>query len=129
MQPQVNDTPWGEPHEMVALGPGVWSFHTASHGGLMVTPPALSHIPHIVRACLLEPSNHRKLWAEEDCEMAVVLSILLTAGQLNEAQLNAEFPAALRPHENGRPKIHHFAHQVCDRYSNYAPCRKHLPPQ
>lgn len=127
MEIDLSDSPWGKPHLVNTIGTGVQSIYTASHGGLLVSEPALSHIPMPVRNCLFEPNDRNSLWAEEDCDMPIVLSILLAAGQLDEDRLNTEFPAALAPDENGQPKIHHFAHKVCDRSERYAPCRPFLP--
>ena len=69
-------TPWGPAQSVRAMGAHVSLIDTAGHGGLMLDAHAQSKIPAGVATALM----HGKRWAEEDCELPIVLSLLTSAG-------------------------------------------------
>ena len=64
-------TPWGPPQDVVALAEGVVRIETASHGGLKLSRERWDSLPPAVQETLLTPA-----YAEEDCEEAIVQTLL-----------------------------------------------------
>jgi hypothetical protein len=60
-------SPWGPVQTVEALGPDVVSVTTASHGGLRLSPSALTRLPEALR----ETGHSAKGWFEEDCDWAL----------------------------------------------------------
>ena len=71
-------TPWGAVQDSVHLGPDVTRVSTASHGGLHVTGAAANAVPAVVWAAMINGRG----WAEEDCELVIVATILMDAGHI-----------------------------------------------
>ena len=118
-------TPWGESDSVIRVGDEVALITTPRHGGILVSEPALSSVPQPVRNCMLDQEN-RRMWAEEDVEMHIVLAILLEAGRLDQHTMEQEFPAAMARDENDQPKIRHEAREICQKFQRYAPCLQFL---
>ena len=64
-------TPWGRAQDVEELADGVFRVSTASHGGLKLSRERWEEIPEQVRNVFLNP-----LYAEEDCEEPIALSLL-----------------------------------------------------
>ena len=123
--PKVNpptDTPWGPAQNAQAIGAGVWIIDTAGHGGLYIEGPAYESLPKGVAATFMNGGH----WAEEDCEMAIALSVLRP--QLDDDELHFAMPTALQPEENGELKIDRIAREMCQSYDQYRPCLPYLSP-
>ena len=73
-----SSTPWGPAQDVEPLGPGVVRVGTASHGGLHVTGAAANAVPAAVWAAMMNGRG----WAEEDCELVIVATLLMDAGHL-----------------------------------------------
>ena len=73
-------TPWGAAEEVTAYGPEVAFVSTSRHGGLHVTGAAADAIPESVWATVYGGRG----WAEEDCEMSIVLVLLIDAGHITK---------------------------------------------
>ena len=115
------NTPWGQPDQAVRIASiGVWSVKTASHGGLYLSPKAQTYLPTSVRKCLI----NGPAWAEEKCEMAIVLAIL--APMLDPGTMSREFGAALETQDDWPLRA---AWRNCRESESYAPCAPHLPRQ
>ena len=71
-------TPWGDVQDVVALGPEVERVSTMSHGGLHVVGRAADAIPPSVWATMMNGRG----WAEEDCELVIVATLLMDAGHI-----------------------------------------------
>ena len=71
-------TPWGDVQDVVALGPEVDRVSTASHGGLHVVGRAADAVPAAVWATMMNGRG----WAEEDCELVIVATLLMDAGHI-----------------------------------------------
>ena len=71
-------TPWGASQDVEMLGPDVTRVSTASHGGLHVTGAAANAVPAVVWAAMMNGRG----WAEEDCELVIVATILMDAGHI-----------------------------------------------
>ena len=71
-------TPWGAAQDVESLGPDVTRVSTASHGGLHVTGAAATAVPAAVWATMMNGRG----WAEEDCELAIVATLLMDAGHI-----------------------------------------------
>ena len=69
-------TPWGIADCREDIAEGVVFYGTRSHGGLELTPSLLELIPPVVKDSLINPG-----WAEEDCEMSLILSIIGVADE------------------------------------------------
>ena len=71
-------TPWGPAQDVESLGPDVTRVSTASHGGLHVTGKAADSIPAAVWSAMMNGRG----WAEEDCELVIVATMLMDAGHI-----------------------------------------------
>ena len=71
-------TPWGAAQDIESLGPDVDRVSTASHGGLHVVGRAAAAIPASVWATMMNGRG----WAEEDCELPIVATLLMDAGHI-----------------------------------------------
>ena len=60
-------SPWGVIDHVYALGPDVVVVATPSHGGLWVSPEAMTSIPEALR----ETACSRGGWFEEDCDWCI----------------------------------------------------------
>lgn len=58
-------TPWGSADVVNHLAPGIASVHTASHGGIKLSPERNAMVPAALR--------RRSGWYEEDCEAHIVM--------------------------------------------------------
>ena len=105
-------TPWGPAHNVTTLGPAVQLVDTASHGGLHLEERARNAVPAEVGATLMNGPE----WAEEDCELPIVLSLLLGAQEIDVATL---WTTAERVHETGAAAARN--------YERYHPTCRHLP--
>ena len=65
-------TPWGEAYHVEEIADGIHSVTTASHGGLRLSEAAQKRLP----ADVLSAFMHGPGWAEEDCEVPIVLTLL-----------------------------------------------------
>ena len=86
---------------------------TASHGGLHLAGPALEAIPRTVGATFINGPS----WAEEDCELAIALAILHTAGLVPSDKLLGLTPARLAD----------IARRTAQEFDDYACALEHLP--
>lgn len=77
-------SPWGKPQGWSKVIPGVWSCHTASHGGWWLTPERLEAMPDELKALTF---GHSAPWFEEDSDWALVVRAFPD-----------EFPEAMRCH-------------------------------
>ena len=73
-----SNTPWGAAQDVESLGPDVARVSTASHGGIRVTGAAAAAVPAAVWATMMNGRG----WAEEDCELAIVATLLMDAGHI-----------------------------------------------
>ena len=73
-----SSTPWGPAQDVESIGPDVDRVSTASHGGLRVTGAAAKAIPAAVWSTMINGRG----WAEEDCELAIVATLLMDAGHI-----------------------------------------------
>ena len=113
MQLKVGDpTPWGPADDVRELAAGVWLVDTPSHGGLHLAGAAKAAVPQAIQDSLINGSE----WAEEDCELPIVLAVLHNAGHVPAEALWTK-PAAL----------YRAAHQVAGRFKQYAAAAKLLP--
>lgn len=62
--PAPKSSPWGAVQGATELGAGVWSVHTAGHGGIKLSPARNAKVHEALRAA--------GGWYEEDCDWAVV---------------------------------------------------------
>ncbi|MCY4511920.1 MAG: hypothetical protein OXG35_33895 [Acidobacteria bacterium] len=109
----IQTSPWGDVQHATELSQGVTLVETASHGGLHLTGEAARVIPLAVgRTFSNGPS-----WAEEDCELAIALTILHEAGLMPSKKLLGSTPA----------KMAETARRIAERHSRYEPAMKHLP--
>ena len=60
-------SPWGAVDHADALGPDVIVVSTPSHGGLWVSPEAMTSIPAALRATAYSSGG----WFEEDCDWCI----------------------------------------------------------
>jgi len=60
-------SPWGAVDHVQALGPDVVAVSTPSHGGLWVSPEAMTSIPAALRATAYSSGG----WFEEDCDWCI----------------------------------------------------------
>ena len=67
----ITVTPWGKPDSVQAIMEGVTQVETPSHGGLVLSADVWFSLPDVVTACMRHTG-----FAEEDCEMAIVLDLL-----------------------------------------------------
>ncbi len=71
--PVVGDSsPWGAVDHVYALGPDVVVVATPSHGGLWVSPEAMTLIPAPLRATGYSSNG----WFEEDCDWCIPYLVL-----------------------------------------------------
>ena len=71
--PVIGDfSPWGAIDHVYALGPNVVVVATPSHGGLWVSPEAMTLIP----APLRSTAYSRGGWFEEDCDWCIPYLVL-----------------------------------------------------
>ena len=73
-------TPWGSVQDVEHLGRDVARVSTASHGGLRVVGRAADAIPAAVWAVMMNGRG----WAEEDCELVIVATLLMDAGHITD---------------------------------------------
>ena len=71
-------SPWGRVEDATRIGPEVMKVSTPSHGGLYVTGAAAQAVPAKVWDCMINGRG----WAEEDCEEAIILALLLWSGHI-----------------------------------------------
>ena len=76
-------TPWGSIQDFHKLSDGVVRVITASHGGLMLNSEIWSQLPKDFRFAAWSPTSpgwkgmdQSPMFAEEDCEQAIVLALL-----------------------------------------------------
>jgi hypothetical protein len=82
---QGKSSPWGTIQDAKELIPGVWTIHTAGHGGVKLDRKLNARVPEFIR----RPGG----WYEEDCEwsLAVVsLAALFEAGLVDQARKTAK---------------------------------------
>ena len=101
-------TPWGEAQDVEKLGPDVARVSTASHGGLHVTGAAANAVPAVVWAAMINGRG----WAEEDCELVIVATLLMDAGHIT-------CPRYLAHRDDARDA----ARTMVSRYERYASIR------
>ena len=72
-------TPWGEAQQADHLGAGVHLVTCAGHGGLYLPDPVWDLLPPAVRQSmhLQGRGQYPKNWAEEDCDLPVVMPFIL----------------------------------------------------
>ena len=72
-------TPWGEAQQAVHLGAGVHQVTCAGHGGLYLPDPVWDLLPPAVRQSmhLQGWGQYPKNWAEEDCDLPVIMPFIL----------------------------------------------------
>ena len=109
----IHTSPWGGVQSATVLAPGVTLIETASHGGLHLAGPALDAIPRAVGATFINGPS----WAEEDCELAIALAILHTAGLVPSDKLLGLTPARLA----------NIARRTAQEFDDYACALEHLP--
>ena len=104
---QVGDTtPWGAAEEVIAYGPEVVFVSTRSHGGLRVTGEALAAVPDAVWDVMAYGGRG---WAEEDCELPIILALLIDAGHITKPETLAN-----------TDEIRDYARGVVKHYPRYA---------
>ena len=101
-------TPWGPVQDVEHLGAGVARVGTASHGGLHVTGAAANAVPAVVWAAMMNGRG----WAEEDCELVIVATLLMDAGHIT-------CPRYLEHRDDARDA----ARTMASRYERYASIR------
>jgi hypothetical protein len=67
--PQPKTSPWGQVQDADELAPGIWRVHTASHGGIFLTPQRHAELPANAR----ETTYSKGGWFEEDCDALIPL--------------------------------------------------------
>lgn len=86
-------TPWGMPQTEVPLGHGIYSITTGGHGGLFLPDDVRDELPQEVANSLFlsrgSGDGKRTNWAEEDCDLAVVIPFLWE--KVDKSQLVKEF--------------------------------------
>ena len=75
---QAVRSPWGKVEDAFKVGPEIMKVSTPSHGGLRVTGDAQRAISDDVWDCMINGRG----WAEEDCEEAIILALLLWSGHI-----------------------------------------------
>ena len=92
--PVVGDpSPWGAVDRVYALGPDVVVVATPSHGGLWVSPQAMTSIPAPLRATAYSGGG----WFEEDCDWCIpYLALGLHRFEANAARAAETMEAARR---------------------------------
>ena len=64
-------TPWGPGQHLYRIAEGIDYITTASHGGLRLSAERVKQLP-----ASYKPFTGDKKWAEEDCDMGIVLEHL-----------------------------------------------------
>jgi hypothetical protein len=66
-------TPWGSPQGALReVAPGIYFYHTASHGGFWLAPERLREVPTTLRALRFNNPSLDSGWFEEDCDWCMV---------------------------------------------------------
>ena len=78
MTPKQQTTPWGSATGIEQLTPDIQRIHTPSHGGLRIKGETLRRLPPVFRQAMFmqSPLSARVIWAEEDCDMPIALTLL-----------------------------------------------------
>ena len=120
-------TPWGLPDHATRISDaGVYLVETPSHGGLYLTQNALSYLPTSVRHCLL----HGPEWAEEDCELPIVITILaplIDMKDLSRSMGYRSYDDTYTKTEAMMSLMADQARKICRTYERYRPCARFLP--
>lgn len=118
-------TPWGATRDYREIGQGITLVSTASHGGLKLSQDAWDKLPEPVQKCMFlhrgsggKPSLEG--WAEEDCDMSIVLAILLP-------YVNLENLISEKNHEEASAEVIKTAHLIANHFKDYSPCIPFLP--
>ena len=109
---RIRTTPWGAVQTRTALGPDVTVVETAGHGGLALSAKAEAALPTEVKAVLM----HGGRWAEQDCELPIVLSILVDRALVPEQALWLE-----------SEKLHAAARKTARQHERYSAAAAHIP--
>ena len=111
-------TPWGLADDVSDLGAGIELVSTPSHGGIRLTGEARSAIPADVADAMLTPATPDVLWAEEDCEVAIVLTVL--GFRVDDAK------ARMALAEDWHEQCLRHAALVVHRYEEYSSLEPHM---
>ena len=95
-------SPWGPIQTVTSLGPDAVAVTTASHGGLRLSPAALSRLPDAIQRTAYSAHG----WFEEDCDWALpYLALGLDAHEPDAARAAEVHAAAVRTVQRFHP--HH----------------------
>ena len=88
-----SSSPWGTIQTVTPLGPDAVEVTTASHGGLRISPAALSRLPEAIQHTAYSANG----WFEEDCDWALpYLALGLDAHEPDAARAAEVHAAAVR---------------------------------
>ncbi|MCY4662738.1 MAG: hypothetical protein OXF93_23490 [Acidobacteria bacterium] len=107
------ETPWGAADDVRHLGEHIVLVDTPSHGGLRLDEEAQKALPAAVAATLM----NGPMWAEEDCELPIVLVALRRAGFLNATDVAGVFTWS---------DLQHFADVMVSRFDDYRPAAPYV---
>ena len=118
-------TPWGPVQHEICISPGACYVSTASHGGLYLTGQSYAALPEPVRNTFINGAQ----WAEEDCEMNIVLALLNL--RRRQPDQPAEPHGTLSEPGQSEPTVLNLARKICETFERYRPCLQYLqdPPQ
>lgn len=96
-----SSSPWGPIQTVTPLGPDAVEITTASHGGLRISPAALSRLPQAIQRTAYSAGG----WFEEDCDWALpYLALGLDAHEPDAARAAEVHAAALRTVQRFHPE-------------------------
>jgi len=68
---------WGQVDEAKEIMNGMWRVHTPSHGGIILSPERLDHVPLALQYASFNRQGMQGFF-EEDCDMAIPLATFFT---------------------------------------------------
>lgn len=96
-----SSSPWGPIQTVTPLGPDAVEVTTASHGGLRISPAALSRLPEAIQRTAYSANG----WFEEDCDWALpYLALGLDAHEPDAARAAELHAAAVRTVQRFHPE-------------------------